>query len=344
MAFMQSQKLSSGMSGKFAMASLICSFLVVLLHSGDSETLPQSVSWYYQMLVPYGLCAVAIPFFFFQSGFFLAGRFYEKEWYSVSLRKRMRTLLLPYMVLPVLFVLFRFAVVAMANIAAGRSIAENFRYDLLSMWGLDPCRGMDLYVLWYIRALMILVLLSPAIKWAIEHISLKLLLPGLWLLYAIVVPGSEIHETLMQAFFKWTFSLLGLFYFSLGMAARKGQVLSGRFWSFVGIVGCGTLIVHVLLDGRIGCLRPIYCIGLFVTLWRMVPNIPVSRSSSYFSFSVYVLHPFFLILVGIVTGHKPLSGLSMFVAGVVTLFSCLLLAALLKKVFPKTTSFLFGGR
>ena len=341
----EEQNIAKRVSAKFRWLSLFCSFLVVLLHSGDSDTLKFTAAWYYQMIVPYGLCAAAIPFFFFQSGFFLAGRFEEHGWWQMSLKKRIKSLAVPYIAFALLFVFFKLVVIASANALSGRPVVQNFSVDFCAVLGLDPCRGLDLYVLWYIRALFLLVLLSPVCKWLVEHISSKIVLTCLWLLYALVVPGSETSETEMQSFFKWTVSLLGLFYFSLGIAARRGIVdLKRRFWNVICIVGCATLCVRILTGGVGAHLRPIYCLGLFNVFWRLAPCAPAPKGASRLSFAVYLLHPFFLVILGIAMKHQTCGGFGMFASGVVVFAACSIFAMMLNKTMPRIAFALFGGR
>ena len=52
---------------------------------------------------------MAVPFFFFISGFFLSGHVHEDGWVRRELRKRMKTLVVPYFIWVVIAVLFSFA-------------------------------------------------------------------------------------------------------------------------------------------------------------------------------------------------------------------------------------------
>lgn len=80
---------------KIANASAVCAVLVVCIHVYN----PLDPPFWFVRWLSLGLCQIGVPFFFAVSGFFLVNRADRPGWYSQALRKRVRTLLVPFFAL-----------------------------------------------------------------------------------------------------------------------------------------------------------------------------------------------------------------------------------------------------
>lgn len=88
-------ELTEAFGFRFRTMSLLCSFLVVFVHAGSDGEWTTSGRWLFWML-GWGISSVAVPYFFFASGFFMAGHLDDPLWYRKALSARVRTLLVPY--------------------------------------------------------------------------------------------------------------------------------------------------------------------------------------------------------------------------------------------------------
>lgn len=143
--------------------------LVVFVHMAPSEQ--QMLSWNLDghslfmsisEIVSHHIGQLAVPFFFVFSGyfFFLKSKSWSVSIYADQLRKRVKTLLIPYIfwniiiVVIILVLQITFSFVGQGSNANYTALKTNTIFDVL--WGL-PIN----IPLWYIRDLMVMVVLSP---------------------------------------------------------------------------------------------------------------------------------------------------------------------------------------
>lgn len=86
--------ISAERSKNFAVMSFVCAVLIVYLHTGCAAKNEIALGLLHKTIS--SLCRIAIPWFFFASGFFLAKHIGEKGWWHNAIRKRIRTLLVPF--------------------------------------------------------------------------------------------------------------------------------------------------------------------------------------------------------------------------------------------------------
>lgn len=334
------------LSLKFRNMAFVCACLVVGIHLGDTTVVGSSFWWALRLLKS-GLCSIAVPFFFFASGYFLAGKIGEDGWYSIALKTRLKTLLVPYLLWNVIYLSFETGLMVSANLVHGRALADGVAaVNPFSAFGLDPSVAPYLFTYWYIKALFILVAFSPLLIFLLRRTK-GLALIGLWVLYALVAPGDEVEGGGM---FKWTFSLLGLFYFSFGIFARDAKIrLAFNGDSKDLCIGSVSLIVGLLLVifKHVGVLpysilRPISIVFMLIGVWCLTPtnSWPLWLVSQ--SFAIYTLHIFtrtigwMVFEVTSTTGYLVSWGLN--------IVACIGIAVLIKRLFSKTTALIFGGR
>lgn len=151
-------------------------------------------------LVSNGVARIAVPLFFFMSGFlFFHGARLDGRTYRVKLRSRARTLLIPYLFWNGLNFAFYFA--AQSNHLTAPWFGGSVpMLASLPFWQMmDVLLGVDTlpiaYQFWFIRDLMVLVVLAPLAWIAARNAGqmAALVLAALWIFLAwpIAVPGIE---------------------------------------------------------------------------------------------------------------------------------------------------------
>lgn len=331
---------------------------VVLLHAGESTTgmYDSDFSGMLRIVLSQGICRIAVPCFFLFSGFLFFNRFHEwdtKVWLG-KIRKRARTLLLPYVLWNLLALLVGFGYGWLrsrfnADIVPA-TLVETLRSDgwLNIFWASTYGCPID-YPLWFIRDLIVFVAITPLVYLLVCKCKL-------WGVAALFIAFSPTGSR----------DLEGLFFFVLGAYFQLCGVdflqIFGRIkWpayllSAVGIV----LIAYSYRDNAELYKYTKYLFVLFGTVsvinlasslldagW--VHNSAFLSSSSFF---VYASHGILILhdIAHYLTLHfLPLAGVAgkclvLFVKAGIAVGICLALFAVMKKWTPKTLGVLTGNR
>lgn len=133
-----------------------------------------------RILISQGVARLSVPMFFLISGYlFLAGTRWSLRVYGKKLAVRVRTLLVPFLFWTVLGVAIRRLGQAIPATApyfggAGPQVADTSPFDLLN--AVVGLTGMpEAYHFWFIRDLMVLMVLSPLLIVILEYLALPFL-------------------------------------------------------------------------------------------------------------------------------------------------------------------------
>lgn len=240
------------LSSKISNMGFFCACLVVLIHvpRADGE-----FAWWMNHFVQMGICKIAVPFFFIVSGYFLSKHFDEVGWWKREAMKRVRSLLIPLLVWSTAFTLMTISAYLAHNLYKGlpvfESISPLFVFNLL---GLNPLHLPGNEPLWYIRALLVCVLISPILKKLATRIGLMIL----FVAYFIVCPDwcsgdNVIRYGLLQG----PISLFAIFFFTLGIYLRgtgHRQLTRGTCIT-LSVLGAALVLLRCILECRGAALR-----------------------------------------------------------------------------------------
>lgn len=164
--------------------------LIICLHCYTSTSVvTRGHEAYFRLIYPISLWMgeTGVPTFFFISGFLL---FYSKKNYAKKVKSRIKTLLIPYLFFNGLILCTYLSSMLLGNtvIIAGKNLADYSLIDYLrAFWDRGAwSHGNGAPVLcpfWYIRNLMILVILSPIVYYLIKYTKLffPLIFGTLWI-------------------------------------------------------------------------------------------------------------------------------------------------------------------
>lgn len=349
-------KISSYNSQKIKVLSFVAIMMVLFIHAVFNEAKDFPVSAYVQEFCAFGgLSFVANPLFYCISGFlFFLGASHVKDCYP-KIRKRARTLLVPYLIWNIVFVLwyevlgFIPGVSAYINSDMTSGLVHNGPLHALYELFIVPAG----FQLWYVRDLLIYVMLSPAIYLLIKYTKtvglLLLFVAGTWgLLYL----PSEIK-------------IWGAFFFTLGGYIALHSSLEDLLQKISPTMACVCLIIYLLN----AILRPLGIISLkgtdmivelcgLIAIWRLY-DVIVKREDSAtiqqlaawggYSFFIYLFHePAFNIIkkigVKVLGVHEWSMILLYLVCPFVMCAIAICVAKVMQKFIPKTYSVLVGGR
>lgn len=325
---------------------------VVFTHSAINVPLPHDYSNYTYNIVFFQqevLGEFRVPTFFLLSGyfFFKAKSTFNLSDYRIKIKKRINTLLIPY--------------ITWCSIALLLKMGYNFlkREDLSTLNGIIPIAKSFIFYngtitypfpingpLWYIRDLIIIILFSPIIFWMIRSVTKKYIIVSILTTMFIILPYLQMPLSLLCT---------GLIWFSIGASLSINQksillsLPSHNIYFIYPILVCANVflrdtIVHPFF-------MQITIIGgvLFILKfsWWIYKKYKVQKCNSgsivmfiYCShFIVDYIKPIYTNLLS--NSHLILAH---FMIGITTLFVCTSTYILLNKYLYKNLQFLIGNR
>lgn len=264
----------------------------------------------------------AVPIFFIISGYllFLKVEDYSKTVYMAKLRKRLYSLVVPYFSWIVLLILWTLMFMVGGILLHGKPwtriivyFQENGYLHMLwdsSVWeerttwlGVKTHNsGPVLLPFWYMRDLIMMVVISPVIYWLINKTKIIFLI----LLLAIYV--FDIRVSWMSGTFSWA-----CLFFSLGAYfAINKQDFTDVLWTWkkvicpvaVGLMVCQTYTGSAMGDETSRMIHPwlvifqSFALILFASALCKYPKLyDINKKLARTSFFIYALHPFILYYV-----------------------------------------------
>lgn len=321
------------------------------------------IGWLIKALFQQGIARIAVPFFFMTAGFFLAKHMDEPGWWPRELRKRVRTLLIPFFLWNLIWLVYATPLTILANWRSGVPLLLGLPHGIggmLGLFGCSPFSGPFLGVLWFVRFLFILIVISPILCAVVER-------GRSWAWGIVVLCGIGYLVTRLvdlstpwEKFWDFGFSPIGVLFFMLGLIFRRYPVEDplptwlapiGLMLTFGAILFEKGAQTHCTWGATYAAYAalPLIMLGIW-SVWRLMPagHWPVWLTSC--SFVIYVTHPFVMkfwlgvsnqfawvsALAGTVWGH-----LLFWATGV---FFGVVLAAFARRFCPRFAALLFGGR
>ncbi len=335
---------------RFPMAAM-----VVLLHTGSlgcDSTFPLYSSLC--ILLPNGICRIAVPMFFLFSGYFFFKGFESWNWslYWEKIKKRTKSLFVPYILWNIIAALLIYSYNWLRmnlNGAEVISLTETIKDwgGLRIFWDCDKGLPLD-YPLWFIRNLYIIVLCSPVIYLIIKHLKI-----------------FGILALLLLHIFYGSFAS-GLFFFSAGgfIRIRHDSILNialkGKTISYIlaPLLLIAILVFYHRVPSSYKILVSLFVVVGIIALFNLVFNgissgrlktNPFLSKSSFFIFATHgilILHEFahFIVLHCIPFKGEAYYCTDLFVRPVIAIAICLGLFWFLDVTFPRLLALITGGR
>lgn len=346
------EKITAETSNKIANMSFVCAVLVLMIHIERTADCC-SVNW-----LNGAISQIGVPFFFAVSGFLLLNRFGSKDWYKDALMKRVYSLLIPFVSLNIFWFPIKYAIhyIGYAYYGADHSNPTmifsflNFlrAFSPIAVYG-SPCVG----PLWYVRALMWLVVFSPIMAYFICKSKKSCgfwmaLVAVAWILQMSGIFPLPINTE--QAGLDYSFRCL--FYFSLGMMVRKWNL-----WNYSKWVGIPALIIglitsfsclFVIFEGK-AYIQSIAVLLIIIGFWWATPSNIWPKYLTKNSYVIFALHTILMYLGH--TGLKALKltsfldqGLGVWLLAALYLCLCCLIGNVIRNKMPRISAIFFGGR
>lgn len=310
------------------------------------------------------MASIAVPMFYVFSGylFFKNDSSFTVNNYLGKLRKRLKNLLIPYIFWNIVVVLFYFlAQTFMPSMVSGNNkpIVDYNIIDWLRVFWNYKDEMPICYQLWFIRDLMVVVLMSPIIYFAIKKSVFTIFVIGIVWLLGITTGICGIDIT-------------AIFFFAIGSAFSIHEYDFVDFCKKIKIAGYIMsllfIIIEVLIYNKRGSIDLLFVNTQSIVLYKLCTlslmascmNITIAimqkgllKTNGFLyesNFFIYVCHalPLTLFLKLLIRFVNPTSDvqaiLIYFAVIIITIIFCLLLFALMRKILPRFTSFILGNR
>ena len=348
------------LSNKLKILSSIAMVLVIFIHSFIETTtnntfITQSTT-FLQYFISQGIARIAVPIFFLISGYlyFLSYK-NTKENYITKTKKRMRTLVLPYLSISFLILLcYTFVLDPLFGDYINKT--ANILYspisDTLKKIFINPLP----YQLWFVRDLIILSFLSPFIYIVLKYLKIYFILILIFLWLPIT------------SFNFYIFSNESILFFSLGAYLTTKQNISlekrkGYIYFLTTFIWLTVLVIKSIVNIKVGInneisdvlLKISIIIGV-ISVWSLydifikeTPNRFLLSISSY-SFFIYLIHEPLLLSTlkklsnTIIKKNELFLPFFYFFNPIITVILCIFIAKILQKYTPKLYSIITGGR
>ena len=336
----------------------IHTYIFLLATNGKSLVLNSSntpLFYYLAEFVSKVIGHISVPAFFFISGFLfffkidLTGIIFKRK-----LTSRIKTLLIPYLFwnsITLLFFYLAQSIPQMSELSLGRNkyISDYCFIDYLHAYGIGQNHPIS-FQFWFIRDLMIIILISPIIYYLIKKFKSLLIffLGTLW--YFKFWPNINFLD------------ITALFFFSLGAyfsINKKNLILEFRKAFFVSVIFYPVFALADLLTKgtnfciyihNIGLLMGItffFNITIFLLEKKYVKANTFLASASFFIFAFHEPCQMFLIKIIFKTIH-PSDDFTLtfiyFLTPILIILFALFIYYYLGKFFPQFTKFITGGR
>lgn len=337
-------------SRRISEMGLLCSFLVVFVHCAFGLE-RESTAWWFYRYIGSGVAKIAVPFFFVVSGYFLGKHVGEENWWRREIWKRLKSLLIPFLIWSILYAIELSTISAIENVRQGRSWWQGLltASRIGATLGVVPWQWPALVPLWYIRALLLFVLVSVCLDAMTRRIHAFVIVACL--IMGIVL-GAVPHPGSLVLIFTKFFSLWGFSFYMFGAWLARWNTklhMPRKIYVILLLLGMLALIVSVqscaCCEVMASILHSLSVLFLLAGTWGLWPGISIMSRYSRLSFPIYVMHLFFITFVRKCmwssSGSTIPTMLMLFLAGSLGATAT---CSMLRKFAPELCRHMFGGR
>ncbi len=324
---------------------------------------PNTFTELLQFIISEGICNCAVPLFYVFAAYLQAKK---ADSYKILIKKRVRTLALPYILWLGIYLIFSYvlrpvisSLLSSSPITSNMEILNwNIKDWILQLFGYGQYLGFDVPYnipliasqFWFVRDLMILVLISPVLVYLIKRFPI-----GTFIFINVLhFSGIQIHFVIDYALYFYTLGLFwGIYDFDLFKKIDKISWVEIITLFVLALVGekCLSSEKQALLNKIRIILSGILFLKLSALIIKNEKVFSMSKYFAAFSFFLYAIHmPVLLTLlqkiwIRILPMKNPFFCLfEYFGVTIIVILVGTAFGIALKKVCPKFFALLTGGR
>lgn len=352
-------------SKKITIISLICMIMIIYIHSYNivridgklffqpSNTL-SALNIFLQNFISEGIARTAVPIFFVVSGYLFFNNFTIKT-YKQKITKRFYTLFIPYLFWSIIAVFIYFVLQSVPGVQHffKNTLIINYTFpELIDITWVHPRN----FPLWFLRDLMLLVIISPIIYYLVNNFTKLFFLITIILWFVIQQTPAELSYYKSEPILFFSLgAYISLINNDLILKRVKRNIFSTIFVLYVTLLLFKTVLITFFTANNILVLftHKITIIFGIVFFWLLLDRYLINNKylwlMSNYTFLYYVFHePGLKILqnafYGIIGRSSFSSMISYIILPVFMLFFLTMLGILMKKMIPKTTQIITGNR
>lgn len=339
------------------MLSLVASIFVISIHSYTNPASSLNLGGFVvhlQNFISHGVARIAVPLFFSISGYLFFHNYHKKSIdYSELVSKKIRTLVIPYILCSLLSLAFYFILQTLSFTKAyfSHDLLPNHLIDLVSVVFLHPIP----YQLWFLKDLMVLFILSGIVYTLLKQAKV-------YFIFALMIAWFFNLDYIL-------FSNQALLFFALGgyiCLFEQDKLLSGSVggsgffilaWTM--LIAAKTFIMHNRTSYSLTAdiLHKFSILAGLVALWSSYDDVFKDKDPTKYKWYSITAVTFFIFLFHEPTltifkkvlfslfGQTAFSHLAVyFIAPALTFLATLFSAILIKRHFPKLYRVICGGR
>jgi len=338
---------------KKTLLSFIAVIFVIIIHNSATNqySLPPdplvNTTHFIHNTLAYGIGAIAVPIFFFISGFSMF-RNYTSKLYLRKVKSRVKTILIPYLIWNIIGLLFciLYTYTPLSTIISGR---ETFTPTIKNI-----LEGIFLYKynfqFWFLYDLIIFVILTPIFNFIVSRKWLGIIF-GIIFLILPIFTESFLNINLYFVIFYYLGCLFGKHYLK-----TFSSHLPKKYSASVGVLFIILLIIKILAIYNLLQLpiiiSQLILVLLLVSAWffsdLLIPKSKLPNFTNEF-FPIYTLHTYFLaIIIKIIYLFLPKTSLFLLIneisSTVLTVILTTTLAYFWHQRLPKSYQIMFGHK
>ena len=340
-------EISEDMSQRLSIMKFIFMVLVVFIHSEALPKLPfeLQVPAYVTLckaIVVDGICAIAVPGFFFISGFLLFSK--DFTWIG-NLKKKVRSMIIPYVIINTFWILF---FKCMQSIKLTAPFFSGDAYQINGVNGLIHAYFNQMpiyYPFWFLRDLIILNIFARTIKIIIDKF------PIISLAAIIILEFNVVKIPLLLSNESFCMFALSYYLIKYRVNVEKIEMIGSLI---LGVAFSGLIIVRLWMWEDFATRLLFILIGLmfFYVLAGKIRKVVIGKKilwCAQFTFFIYAFHEFYeAMLKKVIMMIIPQYGWVQLVEFLLIPFAvtgaCVLASTIFKKHMPRVYGIICGSR
>lgn len=344
----QHRALDRNISQRLNIIKFIFMVMVVFIHSEALPELPYklNVPRYLEIckdVITNGICAIAVPGFFFISGFLLFSK--EFTWIG-NMKKKARSIVLPYFMINSFWILF-FKIMQSIELTAPYFAGE--AYQIIGAKGIFRayCAAIPLYYpFWFLRDLFLVNVFAKLILITIDKF------PRLSILIIIALYLNLVKIPLLVSNSSFYMFAIGYYVIKYRDRVKKLEDINILY---VGIVFLGFTICKLNFGGYASLFALFYALSGILFYYLLAGYILKSKASSkilwcsQFTFFIFAFQEFYeamakKVIMMIIPQYGCVQMLEYFILPIIISGFCIVVGAIMKKRVPTLYRLLCGSR